>query len=130
MPGQEKIFSTSTAPVRRLAKTRPSTVTTAGSAARGEVARDDQTFGQTFRTRGTHVVVAHHLEDGRPRVAGEEADIEGCKHERGQDEVVQRLHEEPPVTVEQSVDRVETGLVRRGVTPGSSRSAPGNEPSL
>src|SRR5205823_12880908 len=34
MPGQEKIFSTRTAPVRTFAKTSPSTVTTDGRAAR------------------------------------------------------------------------------------------------
>jgi hypothetical protein len=78
-----------------------------------DVARDHDPLRKTFRARGANVVIADDLEDGRARVTGEQADVEGSEHERRKHEVVQSLREEPPLTGEQRVDRVQPGFVRR-----------------
>src|SRR5207244_881467 len=78
-----------------------------------DVARDHDSFRKALGTRRADVVVTDHLEDGRTRVTGEQADVEGCEHECGKHEVVQRLDVDAPLAREQCVDRVQAGLARR-----------------
>ena len=75
-------------------------------------------FEQPLRARGAHVVVADHLEHRRAREAGQQADAEGREDERGQDQVLERLPEQARVEVDERVDRVEAGDVRRRVDAG------------
>ncbi len=71
------------------------------------MADHDRALGQALRPRRAHVVVVDHLEDRRPRVARDQAHVERRQHERGEDQVVERVPGEGKLAVEDSVDRVE-----------------------
>src|SRR5437879_3064088 len=47
---------------------------------------DDDALGHAFRSRGTHVILAQHVEHGRARGAHEHGGLEQTERERGQDE--------------------------------------------
>ena len=113
MPGQEKIFSTSTAPVSTFANTRPSTVIDRRQRRAQDVPDDDDPLGQPLRARGADVVVPDHLEHGRAREAGEQADVERRRARAPAGQVVERVPNVDHWPGEQRVDRVEAGDVRR-----------------
>ena len=101
MPGQEKMFSTSTAPVRTFANDEPDHGHDRRQRGPEDVAPMHDALRQALCARRPNVVVPDHLEHGRPRVAGQQADVEGGEHERGQDQMVNRLAGDAPLTCEQ-----------------------------
>ena len=129
MPGQEKIFSTSTAPVSTFAKTSPSTVTTDGSAAAQDVPQDDHVARAVPSPGRTHVVVADDLEHRCAGEAGQQADVNG-QHEPRQQQVVQADQNSAhcPCTAA-SIVYIPVSWVG-GFWVGSRRPPPGNQPSL
>ena len=106
MPGQEKMFSTSTAPVRTSAKARPMHRDDRRQRRPEHVAEDDGPLGQALGAGGTHVVVVEHLEHRRARVARDQADVVGGEHERRQDEVAERVPGDRPLARSSGVDGV------------------------
>ena len=106
-----------------FAKTSPSTVTTAAARRAGRAgdtsARAAPSRGRRGRSR------RDHLEHGRARVAGQQADVEGGEHERRQEQVLEGVPSESTIAVEHGVDRVEARDAGRGardrVEPASAR---------
>ena len=120
------MFSTSTAPVITLANARPMTVTIDGSAARRMWPNDDRAARQALRAGGADVVLVHHLEHGRARVAREQAHVRSREDDRGQQQVLERVPERRPLTGQQRVHRVHAGDVwRRRRRSATAASRPG-----
>ena len=88
------------------------TVVAGRSAFRRTVPRDDDAFGQPLRPGRPHVVLVHGIHHARPDHPEDDPQDSKGQGDNREDEMGQRIPEDPPVAMDGGVDDEHVGGLR------------------